>query len=54
MGISMGFFGNFFESPFGAIPFYLLIGMSMAPALQGKGEVNARPPRAQLLSVARR
>ena len=25
------FFGNFFETPFGAIPFYLLIGYSLAP-----------------------
>lgn len=53
MGISTGCFGNYFETPFGAIPFYLLVGMSMAPALKGS-EVDARSPRAQLLSVARR
>ena len=33
MGFTVGLFGNFFETPFGAIPFYLLLGMSMAPAL---------------------
>lgn len=26
-----GMFGNFFETPFGAIPFYLLMGYSLAP-----------------------
>jgi O-Antigen ligase len=54
MGISMACFEESFETPYKAIPFYLLVGMAMAPALQWKGELHARPARAQLLSVAGR
>ena len=31
--VASAFFGNVFETPFGAIPFYVLIGLSIAPAL---------------------
>jgi hypothetical protein len=44
-GISTAFFSNFFETPFGAIPFYLLMGMAMAPGLQLRGEQHAHPAR---------
>jgi hypothetical protein len=27
-------FEDFFEAPFGAIPFYLIVGMCLAPLLQ--------------------
>lgn len=54
MGMSTAFFGNFFETPFGAIPFYLLVGAGIAPGLLVAGESGAHPTRAQLLSVARR
>lgn len=32
MALTEGFFSNFFETPFGAIPFYLLVGLASAPA----------------------
>ena len=54
MGMSMACFEESFETPYRAIPFYLLVGMAMAPALQWRGELHARPARAQLLSVAGR
>jgi hypothetical protein len=54
MGISMACFEESFETPYRAIPFYLLVGMAMAPALQWRGELHARPARAQLLSVTGR
>jgi hypothetical protein len=53
-GMSMSFFGNYFETPFGAIPFYLLIGLSIAPGLQLRGELHARAARAQLLPISGR
>ena len=31
--IAAAFFGNVFETPFGAVPFYLLTGISIAPAV---------------------
>jgi len=31
--LAASFFEDFFEAPFGAIPFYLLVGMALAPAL---------------------
>jgi hypothetical protein len=34
MAITGALFGNLFETPFGAIPFYLLAGISAAPALR--------------------
>jgi hypothetical protein len=33
------------ETPFKAIPFYLLLGMAMVPALQARQPVNPRPAR---------
>jgi O-Antigen ligase len=53
-GMSMAFFGNYFETPFGAIPFYLLVGAGIAPGLQLAGVRNADASRPQLLSVAGR
>lgn len=44
MSLSLAFFGNFFETPFGAIPFYLLTGLAIAPVLLGRREADA-PPR---------
>lgn len=32
--LAIAFFSNFFETPFQSIPFYLLMGMSMAPVFQ--------------------
>jgi hypothetical protein len=54
MLLSMACFEQSFETPYRAIPFYLLVGMAMAPALQWKGELDARLARAQLLSVTGR
>jgi hypothetical protein len=31
------FFGNLFETPFGAIPSYMLVGIVIAPALREDG-----------------
>ena len=31
--LTMSFFEDFFEAPFGAIPFFLLVGVAIAPAL---------------------
>jgi hypothetical protein len=53
-GMTAAFFEQSFDTPYKAIPFYLLVGMGMAPALQAQGGRNARAARAQLLSVARR
>ena len=45
-------FGNFFEAPFGAIPFYLLVGVALAPGLlcarvaPAVAEALPIPPRA--------
>jgi hypothetical protein len=54
MGMAMASFEAGFDTPYKAIPFYLLVGMAMAPGLQAKGGEDARPARAQLLSVAGR
>lgn len=35
-GLVSAFFGNFLESPIGAIPFYLLLGLAIGPALSRK------------------
>ncbi|MDQ4144963.1 MAG: O-antigen ligase family protein, partial [Actinomycetota bacterium] len=48
MGLTISLFSNFFETPFNAISFYLLVGIAAAPALS----VTA-PPRAQLPSELR-
>jgi hypothetical protein len=54
MGIAMAFFEASFDTPYKAIPFYLLIGLSIAPGLQLTGERYARVARAQLLPTAGR
>lgn len=43
LSVFVASFGNFFETPFGAIPFYLLIGLAIAPALSSEGVDDARP-----------
>jgi len=48
------FFDSSFESPFRAIPFFLLTGMAMAPALQPKRVPLERTVRLQLLPESRR
>ena len=47
-------FGNAFETPFGAIPFYLLVGLSAAPLYQKSGQLHAYPAGAYLLQTAGR
>jgi O-antigen ligase len=42
--VAGAFFGNFFEAPFGAIPFYLLVGLAAAPAFQAARQRTADPP----------
>ena len=32
-----GLFGNFFETPYNAVPYYTLIGISLAPLVRGCG-----------------
>ena len=54
MGMAMACFEAGFETPYKAIPFYLLVGMAMAPGFQVKGGEDARPARAQLLPAAGR
>ena len=54
MGMSAACFEQSFDTPYKAIPFYLLVGMGIAPGLQTRGEWDARPARAQLLPVAGR
>lgn len=51
MGIAMACFEGGFEAPYKAIPFYLLVGMSIAPGLQLRGRSDADPGRAQSLPV---
>lgn len=41
--LAAGFFGNFFESPFGAVPFYLLIGIASAAAVAPVRVTAVRP-----------
>jgi hypothetical protein len=54
MGMAMAFFQESFETPYRAIPFYLLTGMGIAPGLQGRRATGACHARTQLLSVAGR
>jgi hypothetical protein len=54
LGMAMAFFEASFETPFEAIPFYLLAGMTIAPGLQRDGMLEARLPRGQLLPEAGR
>ena len=49
--MAMACFEGSFETPYRAIPFYLLVGMSMAPGLQSKGEWDVRAARAQLRAL---
>jgi O-Antigen ligase len=52
MGMAMAFFQESFESPFRAIPFYLLAGLTIAPGLLAKEKLDARPAPRQSLAVA--
>lgn len=36
IGLTIASFGNYLETPFGAIPFYLLLGLAVAPAISGE------------------
>lgn len=45
MGMARAFFEEGFETPFKAIPLYLLMGLCMAPALRSIGKSDARPAR---------
>ena len=54
MGLTMALFQEGLETPFHAIPFYLMAGMTMAPALQWRGEARARATAGQVPSFARR
>ncbi|HKX28590.1 MAG TPA: O-antigen ligase family protein [Blastocatellia bacterium] len=38
MSIASAFFSNCFETPFGAIPYYLLTGLAIAPLLRSKNQ----------------
>ena len=44
-GLINAFFGNSLESPIGAVPFYLLLGLAIGPALgmvpQGRAHLTA-------------
>ncbi len=40
MTLAWATFDNFFETPYGAIPFYLLLGLSVAPLLTGPPEAE--------------
>ena len=42
--VCMAFFSNIFETPFGAIPFYLLTGMAIAPLLAHEAEQRRTNP----------
>lgn len=53
MSMAMACFEAGFETPYKAIPFYLLVGMGMAPGLREKGDQNARSACAQLLPATR-
>jgi hypothetical protein len=48
VGMAMAFFEGSFDTPYRAIPFYLLVGMGIAPGLQPReGEQGKRPAPAQ-------
>jgi hypothetical protein len=47
LGMGMAFFQESLESPHRAIPFYLLVGLTIAPGLQPRREWNVRRVRAQ-------
>jgi hypothetical protein len=52
MCVSGAFFGNFFETPFGAVPYYLITGLAIvtAPATRrrskGQADNKLRPSMA--------
>jgi hypothetical protein len=52
MGMAMASFQEGFDTPFHAIPFYLLAGMTMAPALHWTGELRLRAARRQFVPAA--
>jgi hypothetical protein len=56
MFFSGAFFGNAYEAPFGAVPFYLLVGIAAAPLCAGATRVTryANPARTYLLQTAGR
>lgn len=39
-----GFFGNVFETPYSAIPFYILAGVALAPGLQSRERATEEQP----------
>ena len=43
MGVAMAFFEGNFDTPYRAIPFYLLVGMAAAPGLRLHGRLDERP-----------
>ena len=51
--IVAGLFGNLFETPFGAIPIYLLVGLTAAPLVSREQLVREHSPLTQLLPAAR-
>jgi hypothetical protein len=48
-----GLFGNLFETPFGAIPIYLLVGLNAAPLVRREQAALEYSPLTQLLPAAR-
>jgi hypothetical protein len=50
--LTAAFFGNLFESPFGAVPFYLLVGFTAAEFVK-REEIREDPAVAQLLPSTR-
>jgi O-antigen ligase len=52
MGVAMASFEPWFDTPYHAISFYLLMGKSIAPELQWRDALDARAAPAQLLPVA--
>jgi hypothetical protein len=52
MAMSMALFEASFDTPYKAIPFYLLMGLSIAPGLQLKQKGNMLPSRSPVLSAA--
>jgi hypothetical protein len=54
MGMAMAFFQESFDSPYRAIPFYLLVGMGIAPGLQAVEVLRASPARVHSPAVAGR
>jgi hypothetical protein len=52
--MAMAFFEAGFDTPFKAIPFYLLVGMGIAPGLQRSSAPEVRLAPARALPVAAR